>query len=349
MKKQFIHQTFFRILAPVIYGFLIYLLLLLINNNFDQIAEFFSNQEVYIAIALTYLSFESIRFISILLEKRITPDKAFYKIVSIQLGISLIISIGLISLALALYYQYVVGFSINARELGLFIVIYGISGLLYNLIYFSNLYMTRENKLLLENESKIRESLDAEIKSFRANINPELLYENLEKIIAYLPAHIDKADELIDLLAYTYRYQLSNRNVELISIQEELQSAKNFIALLNFHFNNSIRFSTNISEHDISMHLIPGTLNTLIEYFVRNSIFSTEHMLNIELEVEDEEYLILHCKQSEKLQQHEASKEAFKRLQRSYSFFSEKPFIQVKAYGENYIKLPRIILSTEPA
>jgi hypothetical protein len=44
--------------------------------------------------------------------------------------------------------------------------------------------------------------------------------------------------------------------------------------------------------------------------------------------------------------------EAFQRLQRSYSVYSDRPFVQVKAGRENYIKFPLITVDqsvTEPA
>ena len=69
MKKYFIHNPFFRLFAPPVYGVLIYMLILLINNNVIHIYEFFSEQEVYICIGLTYLSFESIRIVIVLLDK----------------------------------------------------------------------------------------------------------------------------------------------------------------------------------------------------------------------------------------------------------------------------------------
>jgi hypothetical protein len=38
---------------------------------------------------------------------------------------------------------------------------------------------------------------------------------------------------------------------------------------------------------------------------------------------------------------------AYDRLKRSYSFFSENPFVQVKAGKENYIKFPLVQIDEE--
>jgi hypothetical protein len=45
---------------------------------------------------------------------------------------------------------------------------------------------------------------------------------------------------------------------------------------------------------------------------------------------------------NDRLQIHKESLHAFVRLQRAYTFFSENPFVQVKAGKENYIKFPLV-------
>ncbi len=56
----------------------------------------------------------------------------------------------------------------------------------------------------------------------------------------------------------------------------------------------------------------------------------------------DDDYVVIEHAINDKLILHDESRIAFNRLQRSYSFFSEKPFVQVKAGKENYIKFPLV-------
>ena len=65
MKRLFIHNPFFRILTPPVYGVLVYLIILLINNNVEQITTLVSNQEVYVSIAMSLIAFESMRLTTI--------------------------------------------------------------------------------------------------------------------------------------------------------------------------------------------------------------------------------------------------------------------------------------------
>ena len=112
MKKYFIHNPFFRLFAPAVYGFLIYLLILLINNQVLHVKEFFNEQEVYICIVLMYLSFESIRIVIIILDKFLKGEYAVLRI-PIQFTFTTVISTITVMTGLAFYFAYFIGFSMG--------------------------------------------------------------------------------------------------------------------------------------------------------------------------------------------------------------------------------------------
>jgi sensor histidine kinase YesM len=346
MKKYFIHNAFFRLLAPPVYGVLIYLIILLINNSLLQLNELFSGKEVYMCIGLTFLCFESARVIILLLNRFLKGKYAKARLL-IQLIAGTIVPTALVMLAISLYFTYVIGFSITLRDLILFGVLYGFTAVLYNLLYVSNDYQLRENTLKLTAERQQREVLEMEMDEFRNDINPDLLYESLENVISLINRRNSDAEEYIDYLASAYRYVLSNRQQELISLQEEIDAAKNIVRLLNEKYFSQLRLEISVSPTDLKLQLIPGSLPVAIESIVRNTIISNQEPLTIRCYMEDDEYLILQSKLNDRLVKHAESTTALARLQKSYTLYSEKPLIQVKAYEENYIKLPVLRLAEE--
>jgi sensor histidine kinase YesM len=324
-----------------VYGILIYLLILLINNNVAQLNQFFSSGEVYISIALTYLSFETIRLTIVLLDKFLSPQYRLTRI-PIQLATSTVLSTVVVIAGLSAYFIYVIGFSIATSQLIIFTVIYIFSALLYNLLYFSNDYLHRENTLKLNAERQQREVLEMEMTEFKNDINPDLLYESLENVISLMNKKNDQAEEYIDYLASAYRYVLTNRQRELISLRAEIDAAKNIVRLLNERYFGQVKIEISLTESDLNRHLIPGSLPVVIEYIVRNTIISNQQPLTIKCYVEDDEYLIVQSPLNDRLLLHTESLLALARLQKSYSLYSELPMIQVKAYEENYIKLPAL-------
>lgn len=345
MKKLFIHNTVFRICAPMLYGILVYLLILLVNNNLNDLLKIYSNKELYVCLALSYLSMESLRGTIILLANSLTRIHRKYRSV-IQTLISLTVSLFIVYLGVFAYFKWVEGYSVGWYELRLFFVIFGFTALLYNILYSSNEYLLRENTVQLNLEAKLREKVEADFASFRNDINPELLYESLESILQSLYVDVNDAEDKVDLLASIYRYQLMNRDKELVNLADELNALNSLIALFNFRYYGQIKFTSKLSQFDA--YVVPGSLLIAVDTIIRNTLMARESAFNITLYEEDDGYIVLQHKLNDKLILHEESLLAFARIQRVYSFFSDVPFVQVKAYGENYIKFPVVKIS-EPS
>lgn len=344
MRKFFVHNAFFRLLAPLVYGVLLYLLILLINNNVSQINDFFNSEEVYIAIALTYLSFELSRAVILVLD-RVLPEKYSRLRLFIQPLLSISLSVGLIIIVLMQYFRIYIGFSISALQLTVFGVTYTVTALLYNLLYFSNHYLRRENSVKLVAERNQHHVLEMEMTEFRNDINPQLLFESLESLISLMYRDVEKAETYIDCLANAYRYVLTNRQQELVPVSEELDAARNLVTILNERYFGHLKFESSLEEDELSSMLIPGTLPLIIEAIVRGTIVSRFEPLVIRCYLEDD-YITVQSKLNDRLAGVSPS-EAMARLQRSYALYSDRPMISVKAYDENYVKLPIINVAEE--
>lgn len=346
MIRNLIHSVLFRLCAPPVFGVFVYFLILLINNTLQDAERIFNNQELYISIVLTYVSFESMRLVISLMERYLSPETLIRRRLLAQVTLTLLTSLSLVGITISSYFKWFIGFSIGTRELEVFLLLFGVIGLLYNLLYFSYYYLVKENRERLEEERKMREKVEADFSSFKNEINPDLLYESLENLILTLHHNVEKAEEQIDHLASIYRYGLVNRQKELISLEEELHAVKSLLALLNVHHHDAISLNNEVEKAN-EIYLIPGSLLITIDTVVRNTLISPRSPLSFQLYQEDEDSLVVQHNINDRLQQHQESLQAFSRLQRSYSFFSEKPFVQVKAGTENYIKFPLMYIAAE--
>lgn len=344
MPRFFIHNAFFRLGAAPMFGILVYLLIILINNTVEQLNETFNNQELYVCIALSYIAFESMRLVIWGFNKKLSSERSIQTRIIYQMILTLLVSLTLVGISISVYFRWVIGFSIGSSELNLFLIVYGAGGLLYNILFFSQVFLFRENKIKIEEERVLRDNLESEFNSFKNDVNPNLLYESLESLIITLHKNVDYADELIDNLAGIYRYSIVNRNKELIPLAEELQAVNYLTAILNVKYQNQIKLDMQVNEDDV--HLIPGSLIVSIDHVVRNTLIAPQVPLDIKCYLEDG-YLVMNHTLNERLVTPEDSQESFEKLQRSYSFFSEKPFVQVKANRENYIKFPLMRITNE--
>ena len=346
MKRYFIHNALFRIVAPAIYGVLVYLLILLINNNVVQVNDLFNSQEVYVCIVLAYVVFECNRLIIVLLD-RFGKGERFSRVrIPLQFVITTTLSVALAMTLLGLYFKYQIGFSIAGTQLLIFTAVYTVTSLLYNILYYSNFYLQKENTLKLQAEKQQRDVLEMEMLEFKNDINPDLLYESLENLIGLMYRDVEQAEEYIDCLASAYRYVLTNRQQELVRVATELDAGKNLVRLLNEKYHNQLKFESSLEPDELNAMLIPGSLPVIIESMVRNTIVTRFEPFIIRCYLEDD-YITVQCRLNDRLILHPASELALTRLQKSYSLYSDLPLIKVKAYQENYIKLPVIRMSEE--
>lgn len=345
MKRYFVHYPFFRLLAPPVYGVLTYLFILLINNNVSQVNDFFSSEEVYISITLTYLSFESMRIIILLLDRFLSKKYVPVRI-PLQFLVTTTISVALVFIGLNLYFKYFVGFSISTIQLLIFSATYAVTALLYNILYFSNHYLQKENTVRLTAEKQQREVLEMEMMEFKNDINPDLLFESLESLITLMYRDVERAEEYIDCLASAYRYVLTNRQEELVPATIELEAARNLVMLLNEKYFGQLSFESSLEADELRTMLIPGSLPVIIESLVRTTIISSVEPLVIRCYLEDD-YITVQSKLNDRLIINPNTELALSRLQKSYLLYSDQPMIKVKAYEENYIKLPVIRVAEE--
>jgi hypothetical protein len=273
-------------------------------------------------------------------------DAAYQRKIIIQTVISVIITSAAVTGGVASYYFWVAGFTVGIAELQIFLWIFGFTALLYNILYFSNDYLFKENTIKVEQETRLREKLEADFAAFKNEINPDLLYESLETLIQTLHSNLDGAEEQIDFLAGIYRYQLMHRNQELVTLRDELHALDLLLQLLNHKHRNLIQLYKDVSDAD-DFYLIPGSLLVSLDTIVRNTLIGERNPLTLRLYSEEDGYLVLQHKMNDRLITHHNSIQAFVHLQRAYLFFSDRPFVQVKAEQENYIKFPLVNVAEE--
>ncbi len=347
MKKIFIHNAFFRLLTPAVFGILTYLLILLINNDLAQLSSTFTNQEVYVCIGLTYLLSEVLRMNVVLLE-RFFPQVLKSRIITQVLG-GLVLSIVVISLAISLYFKWVYNFSIAQSQLIVFNAIYGVASLLYNLLYFSNIYVHKKNARMMENEQIKTEALESELTQFKNEVNPQLLYESLEMLITLIHRNVEESEDYIDHLSSVYRYILSHRKVELSTLRQETRAAQNIVYLLNYQFDDQISLKVNVPGSFEDTPVVPGTFPNLIEMIVRTTIINRFRPLKIELTLEESDgYMVIQHELNDRLSRFDFADNALETIQKSYAFYSDKPVVCVKAYDFSYIKIPLLEEVEEP-
>jgi len=282
MKKLFIHHPLFRLMSPVFGGIVVYLFILLIHNNVEQLQDYFLGQELYMCIGLSYLIQESSRAF-LLVFQRLNNNTTLAALL-VQIVVSMVLCIGLTTISLNLYFKFALGFSPTQDQIWLFNIIFSCINLIYILLQLSHHYLHKQNSKMLSNERLIKEIIEDDFIQFKKGINSELLFESFEALIVLIKENKQKSDDLIDYLATVYRYILSRKDKQLVHINEELEVLDNLIKLFNFLPFRKVNIQTTISSDFL---VVPGSLLAIIEQIIRCTIQASEFKLYIALSETD--------------------------------------------------------------
>lgn len=297
MKRLFIHHPLFRLLSPVFSGIVVYLLIILFSNDVGQLQEQFLGEDLYVCIGLSYIIQEVSRLL-IVVFKKLPIYRSTILTIILEVVFSIILTVGIVTTAITLYYKHVVGFSVTSDDLWMFNSVFSVITVIYILLYISHLYLYKMNSERLQLEEQIKQHIEEDFHEFKRGINPELLFESFEALLVLINNDHERADDFIDYLATIYRYLLSSREKQLVAIGDELQVLIEFEKLMNSLPYRSLQIDQKLSTDFL---VVPGALLSVIEKIVKETIVSKEIHLVIHIS-ESETHVILNYKYQDKIQ-----------------------------------------------
>jgi len=349
MRKHLLNQAMFRVAVPPLYGFMMYFLILLINNNLLQIGDTLLTEELLVCVALAYLVSESIRLSTVLFERY--AGEQFRKPVGIALIFltNLIVGVAVAYLGSTLYFRFYLEYeflSSYRQTLTKLVTIYGVSTMLYTLFYLSIYFLTVKNEDQLEQEDLKRQNLEHQLEIFNNEINPDLLFQSLETLISLVHHDKDAAEDFVDQLSLVYRYILDNRKRELVPLREELRIAKTIIYLFKEKYPGQLSLEVDLCQPYSERLLVPNTTPMLLDCIINGTIISKYQPLHIKISCDkDEDYLVIQHGENDKLSASKFIKNSQDTVDQAFAYFTDRPVIKIKAHGDVFIKLPLLDLN----
>lgn len=323
MVKNIIHNALFRLITPLLYGVVMYVLILLVFDSIQQLSENFFSIEVFLCVVITFLIFETIRLYIIILEKKCPEGCNLRFRILLQGSGSVVLAFLLTSFIISFYFKKLVGFNTFKTELIVFNAIFILSGILYNMFYFSFFYLNRKNVSELERENINRKNTEIELDIYKNKINPGFLYDSLESLISISKKNNEEADSFIQKLSDVYRNILSTKNSELCAVEEEINVVKNLIEIFNYKLDGNLNLSIKGQKDFDRFQIIKGTLTVIIEDIVNRSIISKIQPLEVKVKLENNELKIYHNLQN-KLVQIFSKRNELNHLNKGYLKFGDK-------------------------
>jgi sensor histidine kinase YesM len=348
MRTNSLDQPLFRILGPTFYGWMVYILILLINNNLGSLTDSIFTHELVLCIVLAYFISEPLRLVINQFDRRLGAQLKKANALFTLIGTNILVGATTSFIISYFYFTQVDGYNYFSSFQSILIklvVIYGFSSVFYTLFFISIYFLSVKNEGELRNESLKRQNLEHQLEIFNNQINPDLLFQSLETLIGLIQHNQDAAEDFVDRLAMVYRSILDNRKKELNDLHEELRSSKDLIYLFQKRYPDQIEFQVKNEKKLSAAMLVPSSIPMILDCIINGSIISTYRPMKLIIDCAAEEgYLVIQYRENDKLSNRDDLRTRIKSVHEAYAFFTSRPVIEIRAYGDAFVKLPLLNL-----
>lgn len=150
-------------------------------------------------------------------------------------------------------------------------------------IYEAAYYISQWKQSIEEAERLKRENTISQLDSLRNQVNPHFLFNSLNTLANLIPEDGDKAVEFVQNLAKVYRHILEIGERELISLREELEAIQAYRFLVQSRFGDNLCIGIDIPESALYKHIVPLSVQMLMENAIKHNIVSTKRPLHIDI------------------------------------------------------------------
>ena len=139
------------------------------------------------------------------------------------------------------------------------------------------LYIVIKSSLKLRNEKIRRLELEAALKEAQLNtlkgqINPHFMFNSLNNIRALILENPHKSREMLTSLSEMLRASLNADMTDTITVREELETVKNFIALSTIQMEDRLHYEQEVDDQLMDARIPPMMLQLVIENAIKHGI-----------------------------------------------------------------------------
>ncbi|MBV9726623.1 MAG: histidine kinase [Gammaproteobacteria bacterium] len=143
---------------------------------------------------------------------------------------------------------------------------------LWSAVYFGVLAV-REHKSRALREAELARALQAsELRLLKSQLNPHFLFNALNSVRALIADEPARAQSAVTELARTLRYTLSSGQGELVTLEQELATVQDYLALEALRLGERLRLEIDVAAEARKLRIPVMLLQTLVENAIKHGI-----------------------------------------------------------------------------
>ncbi len=210
--------------------------------------------------------------------------------------------------------------------------------MIYSVIYMIEYAITARRNA--EKEKDRADLAKFQYLNLKQQVNPHFLFNSLNILDALvLDSQNKEASEYIHKLAGIYRYMLRNEEESIVTLRDEMTYVEMYRDLLKVRFQEGFKVDVHIPPEDLSRHVIPCSVQLLIENATKHNAVSPSKPLNVSI-ISDGESLTVTNNLIPKITEAQSSGLGLNYIRQQYKDRSGKG-IEIIRTDESYtVKLP---------
>ena len=169
---------------------------------------------------------------------------------------------------------------------------------LIGFIVYQLIQMKENERDRLELEQLKQANLQANLSSLKEQLSPHFLFNTLNTLTSLTQDQSVK--DYIEELANVYRYLLSHRQKDWVTIKEELHFIESYLYIIKIRLEKAIEISISIDQEFMNFKIPPVTIQLLIENATKHNVVAEQKPLKIDIYTEAGHLIIKNNYQSKK-------------------------------------------------
>lgn len=172
-----------------------------------------------------------------------------------------------------------------AMNLGIALII----GTGYETVFF----FEKWKDAIRQNEALKSQQVRTQFEVLQNQMSPHFLFNSLNTLTALIAENQQTAIDFTQKLSDVYRYILQTKERELVTLDEELQFARDYLFLLKMRYPDNLTAEFEMDDSHLKCHIAPLTLQMLIENAIKHNVISKAHPLHIKVYVNENHSIIV--------------------------------------------------------
>jgi len=194
---------------------------------------------------------------------------------------------------------------------------------------------------VIEREQQLRvENLKYKYQNLKSQVNPHFLFNSLNTLSEIVYEDSKKADSYIQKLSKIYRYILENEEIDLVSLDKEIEFVKQYFDIQKVRDNDKILLEIDCQDAD-EFKVVPVSLQILIENALKHNSRSEKMPLKIRIEKSNDNIVVSNNIQRKNILEN-SSKTGLLNLKERVRLILDKDLIYEEDYNQFIVKLPII-------